>query len=97
MKQNVTFEMARNIIKGLLAVAGIMCVIALIANDGNSRFAVYAAIIAVVCIVGTLFIVATSMKCPYCGRAIIRKCLVVKTCPHCNRNLVSGLKSKKKK
>ena len=97
MKQNMTFEMARNVIKCLLVVAGVMCGIALLLNDGSSQFAVWAAIIAVACIVAILFIVATAMKCPYCGRAIVRKCLVVKTCPHCNRNLVTGLKSKKKK
>ena len=97
MKQNVTFEMARNIIKCLLALAAAMCVIALIINDNGSPFAVYAAIIAVGCIVAVLFLVVTCLKCPYCGRLIVRKCLVVKSCPHCNRNLVTGLKGKKKK
>ena len=97
MKQNVTFEMAKNIIKCLLAVAGVMCVIALIIGEDGGSFSVYAAVIAVVCLLAAIFVVATAMRCPYCGRAIIRKCLVVKSCPHCGRNLVSGLKGKKKR
>ena len=96
MKKNGTFEMARNIIKGLLALAAVMCVVALAIGEG-SALATTAAIGALVCIAAVLFVVATCMKCPYCGRAIIRKCLVVKTCPHCGRNLVSGLKGKKGK
>ena len=93
--QNLNFERARNIIKGLLVLAAILCVVALVAGEG--QFMAYATVVAAVLIVLAVFVMAVGMKCPYCGRAIIRKCLVVKSCPHCGRDLASGLKSKKKK
>ena len=97
MKQNVSFETARNIVKCLLAVAAIVCVIALILGDDAGNFVSTAALIAVVCLVLAVILVVTCLKCPFCGRMIISKCLVVKNCPHCGRNLVTGLKGKKKK
>lgn len=96
-KQNVGFETARNIIKCLLALAAILCVVALVLGEDAATFGTYAAIVAVGCIVLSILVLIVGCKCPYCGQLIIRKVLVVKTCPHCGRNLVSGLKGKKGK
>jgi len=96
-KQNVSFEMARNIIKCLLAIAAIICVIALILGEEYVTFCSSAVMIALGCVVLAILVLVTCMKCPYCGKLIIRKCLLVKSCPHCGRNLVSGLKGKKGK
>lgn len=93
MKQKLSFETARNMVKLLLAAAAALCVLALIV--GEDTFGMYAAVAALVCVVLTIMVLLTCMKCPYCGRLIVRKCLVVKSCPHCNRNLSSGLKGKK--
>jgi len=100
MKQNSNFQRGQTAIKCLLGLAGILCILALLIDNGKatpSGFSLYAAVTAIVCIVLTIFVVATAMKCPYCGRRIIRKCLTVKSCPHCRRNLASGIRVKGKK
>ena len=96
-KQNVSFETARNIIKCLLALAAILCIVALILGEDAATFGTYAAVVAVGCIVLSIFVLLVGMKCPYCGSLIVKKCLIVKSCPHCGRDLTSGLKSKKGK
>ena len=99
MKQNMNFQRGQVLIKCLMGVAAALCAIALLVEGRGetSSFSVYAAVTAVVCIVLTIFVVAVAMKCPYCGRRIIRKCLTVKSCPHCHRDLVSGMRVKGKK
>ena len=96
-KQNVSFEAARNIIKCLLGIAAILCIVALILGEDAVTFGTYAAVVAVGCIVLAIIVLITGMRCPYCGQLIVRKCLIVKSCPHCGRDLVSGLKGKKGK
>ena len=97
MKPNKSFETARKIVKFLLGVTVVLCVLALLFNDGSSSLVNYFVIAAMACIVAIILVVAIGMRCPYCGRTIVRKCLVVEVCPHCRRNLATGLKSKKKR
>ena len=98
MKQKMDLEKARTIVKVLLALAAAFCVIALIVDSsGTTQFSMYCALGAIVCIVFTILTLFTSMRCPFCGRLMIRKCLTVKTCPHCHRDLTNGLRNKKSK
>ena len=97
MRPNKSFETARNIIKVLLGAAVVLCVLALLVGDGGGALGAYVVIAAVACIVAIVIVLAVGMRCPYCGKTIVRKCLVVEVCPHCRRNLATGLKSKKKR
>ena len=98
MKNNgITFEKARAILKVFLALAAVLCVLGLILNSSSESAAAAATVGAVICVALGLFVLLTFGKCPYCGRRIFRNCLVVKACPHCHRDLVSGLKTKGKK
>lgn len=94
-KQNFSFERSRSIVKFLLIFAGALCILALLMGEGPMQ--TYASVTAIVCILMSLFVMFVGLRCPYCGKVIFKKCLVVKNCPHCNRNLVTGLKGKKKK
>ena len=94
---NLTFERARGLVKGCLYAAIAFCVAGLLINSTSETMAMYAVIAAVLLIAVALFFVAVCLKCPYCGKHIIVKCLTVKSCPHCNRNLETGIKAKGKK
>jgi len=97
MKPKKNFETARKIVKLLLGATIVLCVLALLVNDGSGGLVNYFVIGAIACIVAVVLVVAIGMRCPYCGKTIVRKCLVVEVCPHCRRNLTTGLKSKKKR
>ncbi len=91
------FDRARSLAKGCLFGAMGLCILGLLINESMPQFAIYIVVAAVALIVIALFVVFTCLKCPYCGKQIISKCLTATVCPHCKRNLSTGLKSKKKK
>ena len=93
----MTFEKARGMLKGFLIAAVALCVVGLLVNSSSETAAFYCVMGAIICLAFGLFVLFTCVKCPYCGKRIIRNCLVVKNCPHCKRNLSSGLKGKSKK
>ena len=91
------FYLARNIVKGCLFVAMGLCIIGLIVNEALPAVGMYIVIGAVGLIIVALALIFTCLKCPYCGKQIISKCLTVTVCPHCKRDLATGLKAKGKK
>ena len=91
------FETARNLVKGFLIAGVVCCLGALITQTNNSPVAFYLTFGSVGCILLCVFFAVAGLRCPYCNRHIIRNCLVVKSCPHCRRNLKTGLKAKHKK
>ena len=78
------FDRARGVVKGCLFGAMGLCILGLLVNGSMPQIAVYIVISAVVLIFFALFLVFTCLKCPYCGKQIITKCLTVTSCPHCN-------------
>jgi len=91
-----SFDRARNTVKGCLFSAMGLCILGLIANESYPNATIYIMVAAVALIVISLVLVFTCLKCPYCGKQIISKCLTVTSCPHCKRNLSTGMKGKKK-
>ncbi len=92
------FETAKNLVKGLLA-AGLGCsVLALFMGQvGSQMTGMYLTMASLGCMLMCVFFVITGLKCPWCGRRIIRRCFTLKVCPHCRRNLATGMKTKGKK
>ncbi len=97
MNFNKNFYRARNAVKGCLFGAMGMCILGLIANEALPSIGIYIVISALALIVIGLVITFTCLKCPYCGKQLISKCLTVTVCPHCRRDLSTGIKSKKKR
>ena len=91
------FYLARNIVKGCLFTAMGLCILGLLVNESMPTIGMYVVIAAVSLIVVALAFIFTCLKCPYCGKQLISKCLTVTVCPHCKRNLATGIKSKGKK
>lgn len=90
-------EKARKVIKALLLVGIVLCITALIIQGSYPVIGVYMTLGGVICVVMSLVMVFTYMRCPFCGKHFFVNCLVVKVCPHCRRHLVAGTKVKNKK
>ncbi|MCD8017150.1 MAG: hypothetical protein LUE97_05015 [Oscillospiraceae bacterium] len=99
-REKMSFETARNIVKVVLCFAFVLCIIALIImyNVGeDSAIASSLVVVAVICLAAAIVFAAAFLKCPYCGSHIFRKVLRITACPHCHRDLVSGMKVKQGK
>lgn len=96
-KEKLSFERARTLVKMILCFAFVLCIIALVLmyNFGEDLAVANTLVVAaVVCLAGAVAFAVAFLKCPYCGSRIFRKALRVTACPHCHRDLVSGLKVK---
>ncbi len=91
------FETAKNLVKGFLIAGIVCCVAAMLTNTNGSIASYYLGMGAIGCIIMCLFFVVAGLKCPWCGKRIIRRCLVLKVCPYCHRDLTTGEKKKGKK
>ena len=90
------FETARNVVKVTIVLAILCCLAGLITKSSETVSNGFA-FAGLGLIIITLFVAISSLKCPYCNTRIFRKCLVLKVCPHCHRDLSSGAKVKGKK
>ena len=92
------FETAKNLVKGFLIAGFACCVLAMFMQQTGSTVVSYCmGMGAAGCILMCAFFALTGLKCPWCGKRIIRNCLVVRDCPCCRRNLATGEKMKGKK
>lgn len=92
----VSFHMGRRITMVLLG-AGLVALVIALALGETSALGSYVAIAGVVLFIVGMGACVTFCKCPYCNRVILRKMFIVTDCPHCKRNLETGLKGKSKK
>lgn len=90
------FQRSRNLVKGLLFAAIALCLIALFTDSKVPQLSPVLIAVAIGCIVVAFLFIFTLLKCPYCGHRIVRNVLKVKACPHCSRNLITGIKVGKK-
>ena len=70
--------------------------IGIFAGAGNPELSNYMLIAAVIVLLFTLAIIMKWARCPWCGGVLLRRVVWLKSCPHCNRDLVTGLRDKKK-
>ena len=90
------FFRARNVVKGLLMAAAIMCVVAFVTTGEYKSISAIFGYTAIGTMILTFAIIFFALRCPYCDARILRRAITIKVCPHCRRNLVSGMKVKRK-
>ena len=93
----MTFQKGKTVVTVLLAMAGIICVLALITFEDGSAAATYAIIAAVVLILAAFAACYLWCRCPNCQARIMKNLLKLKACPYCGRDFVSGKKIMKVK
>ena len=88
------FETARTVVRITLIAAAVFCVLSLILRSGEPVIANRLLLVGAVCMALCMFFTFAGLKCPYCGKHIISNSMHVTICPHCRRDLKSGLKVK---
>ena len=86
MKPHVSsYERGRNIVRVLVVLAIILGVSALMFTHENSREQMFLVIASALCV------------CPHCGKRIVSGVLVLRVCPKCKHDLLTGAKVKNKR
>ena len=90
------FETARSLVKSFL-IAGVVCCLGALLTPTSAPVGFYLTYASVGCMALCIFFIVVGLRCPYCNKRIIRNCLSAKSCPHCRRNLKTGIKAKRRK
>ncbi|MCQ2406774.1 MAG: hypothetical protein MJ067_06145 [Oscillospiraceae bacterium] len=94
---NNNFEKIRSAISYLIGGSLITCIGGVIIGFWEPLLSFYMTLFGVLCLLAVIFIIVFFLHCPYCGKRIFRKVLVITHCPHCGRNLSTGEIRKKGK
>ena len=98
MKPHVSsYERGRNIVRILVVLAIVLGVSALMFTQENSREQVFLVIGSAACVIGVIVAARFLCVCPHCGKRIINGVLVLRVCPKCKHDLLTGEKIKKKR
>ena len=82
----------------LSIVMSVICaLIGLIGYGPENPARTYFAVAAILLMVMSLICLFAFCRCPWCGKRITSGLMQIKVCPHCNRNLETGLRAKGKK
>ena len=82
----------------LSIVMSVICaLIGLIGYGPENPARTYFAVAAILLRVLSLICLFAFCRCPWCGKRITSGLMQIKVCPHCNRNLETGLRAKGKK
>ena len=82
----------------LSIVMSVICaLIGLIGYGPENPARTYFAVAAILLMVQSLICLFVFCRCPWCGKRITSGLMQIKVCPHCNRNLETGLRAKGKK
>ena len=90
------FQTAKRMVLSLFVMIVLCCVSALILRGSNESLAAVITYFAVALLAFVTFIIFKWLRCHWCGGVLLRRVVWLKSCPHCNRDLVTGLRDKKK-
>ena len=98
MKPHVSgYERGRNIVRVLVVLAIILGVAALMFTQENSREQMLLVIGSAACVVGVIVVARLLCVCPHYGKRIVSGVLVLRVCPKCRHDLLTGAKVKKQR
>ena len=98
MKPHVSsYERGRNIVRVLVVLAIVLGVSALMFTQENSREQMALVIASAACVVGVIVVARFLCVCPHCGKRIVSGVLVLRVCPKCKHDLLTGAKVKNKR
>jgi len=92
--KDMKFSTAKKLVVACLVGALAFCLLALGFGEETANTFLIGVVL---CAIAAGFFIITGLKCPYCGKRIIKNMLQYKNCPHCGRNLETGMKGKKGK
>ena len=93
---NVNFKTARRLVM-IFMIASLVCaLIGMVLVRPGTEASIYIVILSLVLMLLALLILFGLCRCPWCGKRITAGMMKVEVCPHCKRDIETGMKRKGK-
>ncbi len=93
----MNIKTARRMVLLFMALSVLMALVGLIFFEPGTTVSMYVTMLAFVLMVLALVFLFGFCKCPWCGRRITTGLMKIEVCPHCRRDLETGMKRKGKR
>jgi len=91
---NLNFKTARRLVM-IFMIASLVCaLIGVVLVRPGTEASIYIVILSLVLMLLALVILFGLCRCPWCGKRIVSGLMKVEICPHCKRDLETGMKAK---
>lgn len=94
---NLNFKTARRLVMIFMGLSFVCAVGGMIFIRPGTQASVYAVVLSFGLMVLALVLLFGFCRCPWCGKRITAGMMKVEVCPHCKRNIDTGMKAKGKK
>ncbi|MBQ9045623.1 MAG: hypothetical protein IJ112_06735 [Oscillospiraceae bacterium] len=94
---NLNFKTARKLVMFFMIASFACAMVGLIFIEPGTTPSLYVMMAAFVLMVLALVFIFVFCRCPWCGRRIFSGMMKVQVCPHCKRDIDTGMKDKGKK
>ena len=92
----MSLKTVKNVIRYLLIACLVTAVFGAILAGQHSPNAVYASLVSFALFLVAIILLLSFSKCPFCGKRIMKGLYTATHCPHCRRDLITGVKKKGK-
>ena len=94
---NLNFKTARKLVM-VFMIASLVCALGgMIFVRPGTQASVYIVLLSLILMILALMILFCLCRCPWCGKRITSGLMKVEVCPHCRRDLETGMKRKGRK
>ncbi len=94
---NLNFKTARRLVM-VFMIASLICALGgMIFIRPGTQASVYVVLLALILMLLALLFLFAFCRCPWCGKRITSGMMKVEVCPHCKRDIDTGIKRKGKK
>lgn len=94
---NLNFKTARKLVM-VFMIASLVCALGgMIFVRPGTQASVYIVLLSLILMILALMILFGLCRCPWCGKRITSGLMKVEVCPHCRRDLETGMKRKGRK
>lgn len=92
----MSLKTVKNVIRYLLVICVAVAILGIVLASQHSPNAVYASLVSFVLFFIAIIMLFAFSKCPFCGKRIMKGLYNATHCPHCRRDLITGVKKKGK-
>ena len=98
---NIDFKTARRLVMIFMAVSFVLAIGGIVFVRPGTQASIYVVLLSFIMMVLALMILIVFCRCPWCGKRITSGLMKIEVCPHCRRDIDTGMKvrgkGKKKK